>query len=228
MTANFFRRRAYHRLATACLLAMGAIGFADTTLAAAPPQTSEDGLELKKSKNVDLLYVRPGATLGGYTKIMLDPVQVAFSKSWDPRDYGGRTGLTTTEVERIRSGIGELAGETFVKVLGKGGYPETKEADAGVLQLTVHILDLYVNAPDTMQAGPTRTYTTDAGHMTLGIELRDAVTGTLMARALDRSRSTSTNRFTWSNGVSNRAEAEWILTGWAKQLKDALDAAKAP
>lgn len=226
MTARHIRRRALHGLAAAAALL--AVGIAVPAMAATPPQTSEDGLELKKSRNVDLLYVRPGATLAGYTKIMLDPVQVAFSKSWDPRDYGGRGGLTTTEVENIRSGIGALAGKTFVKVLGDGGYPEAKAADAGVLQLTVHILDLYVNAPDTMQAGRTRTYTADAGHMTLGIELRDAVTGTLMARALDRSRSTNTGRFTWASGVSNRAEAEFMLTGWAKQLKDALDAAKAP
>jgi hypothetical protein len=226
MTARHIRRRALPGLAVAAALL--ALGMTTTTMAATPPQTSEDGLELKKSKNVDLLYVRPGATLAGYTKVMLDPVQVAFSKSWDPRDYGGRTGLTTTEVERIRSGIGDLARATFVKVLDKGGYPEAKQADAGVLQLTVHILDLYVNAPDTMQAGRTRSYTTEAGHMTLGIELRDAVTGTLMARALDRSRSTNTGRFTWANGVSNRAEAEFMLTGWANQLKDALDAAKAP
>lgn len=193
-----------------------------------PPQTTEDGLELKKGKNVDLLYVRPGAALTGYTKIMMDPVQVAFSKSWDPKDYGGTFGLKTSDVERIRNGVGELARETFVKVLAAGGYPEVKSADAGVLRLSVYILDLYVNAPDTMQPGRNRTFSAEAGHMTLGIELRDAVTNTLMARALDRGRGTDTGRFTWSNSVSNRAEAERMLTVWANQMKDALDAAKAP
>jgi Protein of unknown function (DUF3313) len=205
------------------------LGIAATAMAAKePPQTTEDGLELRKSKKVDLLYVRPGASLAGYTKIMMDPVQVAFSKSWDPRDYGGTFGLKTSDVERIRDGVGELARETFIKVLGAGGYPEVKSADAGVLRMSVYILDLYVNAPDTMQAGRNRTFSAEAGHMTLGIELRDAVTGTLMARALDRSRSTDTGRFTWSNSVSNRAEAERILTVWANRMKDALDAAKAP
>ena len=56
--------------------------------AAKPPQVTEDGLELTKVKGVDLMYRRPGATLTGYNKVMVDPVQVAFSKSWDPRDYG--------------------------------------------------------------------------------------------------------------------------------------------
>ena len=145
------------------LLSLGAatllcLGIVATAMAAKPPQTTEDGLELKKSKNVDLLYVRPGATLTAYTKIMMDPVQVAFSKSWDPRDYGGTFGLKASEVEKIRTGIGELARETFIKTLAEGGYPEAPAADPGVLQLSVHILDLYVNAPDTMQAGRSRTY----------------------------------------------------------------------
>ena len=222
-------RHLKHPLVGLGLTALLCIGIDAAALAAKqPPQTTEDGLELKKSKKVDLLYVRPGATLTGYTKIMMDPVQVAFSKSWDPKDYGGTFGLKTSDVERIRNGIAELARETFVKVLGEGGYPEVKAADAGVLRLSVYILDLYVNAPDTMQPGRNRTFSAEAGHMTLGIELRDAVTGTLMARALDRGRSSDTNRFTWANSVSNRAEAERMLTVWANQMKDALDAAKAP
>lgn len=222
-------RRSTHPLLGLGVTALLCLGVDAAALAAKePPQTTEDGLELKKTKKADLLYVRPGASLADYTKIMMDPVQVAFSKSWDPKDYGGTFGLKTSEVERIRNGVGELARETFIKVLAKGGYPEVKTADAGVLRLSVHILDLYVNAPDTMQPGRNRTYSAEVGHMTLGIELRDAVTGTLMARALDRSRSTDTGRFTWANSVSNRAEAERILTGWALKLKDALDAAKAP
>jgi hypothetical protein len=221
------------RISSRPLLGLGVallcLGVGTTAMAAKePPQTTEDGLELKKTKKVDLLYVRPGASLTGYTKIMMDPVQVAFDKSWDPRDYGGTFGLKTSDVERIRNGIGDLARDTFVKVLDKGGYPEVKAADAGVLRLSVYILDLYVNAPDTMQPGRNRSYSAEAGHMTLGVELHDAVTGTLMARALDRSRSTGSDRITWASGVSNRAEAERLLTGWANKMKDALDAAKAP
>lgn len=204
------------------------LGFDTRAMAAKdPPQTTEDGLELKKAKNVDLLYVRPGVTLTGYTKIMMDPVQVAFDKNWDPKDYGGTFGLKTSEVERIRDGVGELAHDTFTKVLEKGGYPEAKSADAGVLRLSVQIQDLYVNAPDTMQAGRSRTFSAEAGRMTLVIELRDSVTGTLLARALDHGRSMDTGRFTWANSVSNRAEAERMLTVWATEIRDALDAAKA-
>jgi hypothetical protein len=64
--------------------------------------------------------------------------------------------------------------------------------------------------------------------MTLVLELRDAVTGTLLARGFDRATGTDTGRFQWSNSVMNRAEAERALSGWAKRLQDALNAAKSP
>ena len=45
------------------------------TTAAGPP-TDWDGLELRPSKNVDLLYVRPDASLGGYKHDRLAALQV--------------------------------------------------------------------------------------------------------------------------------------------------------
>ena len=216
-----------HRVRGLGAVALLCLGFAASAFAAKPPQFTEDGLELSKAKGVDLLYRRPGATLAGFSKVMVDPVQVAFSKSWNPRDYG-TFGLKTSEVAKIRTDLGTLARDIFVKALQDGGYPEAPAADVGVLRVTAHIVDLYVNAPDTMEAGRSRTYVANAGQMTLAIELRDAVTGTLLVQALDRAMATDTGRFQWSNSVMNRAEAERALRGWADRLKVALDAAKAP
>jgi Protein of unknown function (DUF3313) len=214
----------WQALCAAALICVGSFG---TAHAAKPPQTSEDGLELTKAKGVALLYKRPGASLAGYTKVMFDPVQVAFSKNWDPRDYG-RMGLSTDEVQKIRTDLGALANQTFAKVLSDGGYPEATQADAGVLRITAYIVDLYINAPDAGMghASPSRSYVVNAGKMTLVMELRDAVTGTLLARAYDVKEGSENGRLQWSNSVMNRAEAEWALQGWAKRLKKGLDAAK--
>ena len=157
---------------------------------------------------------------------MIDPVQATFSKSWNPRD-NGTFGLNAAEVERIRIDLGALAQATFTKVLGDGGYPRAAEADAGVLRITAYIVNLYVTAPEAMQAGRSRTYVANAGQMTLVIELRDAFAGTLLAGAFDRMAVTDTGRLQWSNSVVNHAETETILRGWANRLKSGLDAAKA-
>jgi hypothetical protein len=210
-----------------CVAAMLCGGLLATAEAAKPPQTSEDGLELTKAKGVALLYRRAGASLAGYTKVIIDPVQVAFSKNWDPRDYG-RFGLKADQVQKIRSDLGTLANDTFAKVLTEGGYPQAAEADTGVLRITAYIVDLYINAPDTTmnQSGISRSYVVNAGHMTLVMELRDAVTGTLLARAFDPKTGSETGRLQWSNSAMNRAEAESVLRGWADRLKRGLDAAK--
>jgi hypothetical protein len=132
-------------------------------------------------------------------------------------------------VEKIRTDLGALAHDTFAKVLSEGGYPQATEPGPGVLRVTAYIVDLYVNAPDsTMQAGRSRTYVFNAGHMTLVMELRDSVTGTLLARAFDKKAAADTGRLQWSNSAFNRAEAERLLRGWAARLKKGLDAAKAP
>ncbi len=213
------------------LVALGLLGLvlAPVAHAAKPPQFTEDGLELTKAKGITLLYVRPGASLAGYTKVMLDPVEVAFSKDWDPRDYGyGRFGLSAADVNKIRHELGALAHETFVKVLGEGGYPQAPAVDAGVLQVTAAIVNLYINAPGAMDASRSRTYVFNAGQMTLAIALRDAATGTVLVRAYDTQAATDTGQMHYSSGVFNRAEADRILRGWADRLKRALDAAKAP
>lgn len=117
----------------------------------------------------------------------LVPVSVSFSKLWDPRDYG-RFGLRPRDVEKIRGKVAALAQATFVKVLAEGGYRVVERADAGVLQVEPNIIDLYVNAPDVPDENRQQSYVLEAGEMTLALELRDAVTGTLLAEARDRQR----------------------------------------
>jgi hypothetical protein len=66
----------------------------------------------------------------------------------------------------------------------------------------------------------------DAGSATLALQVNDAVTGTLLAVALD-SRRSGTSSMRWTTSVSNRAAAEQMLKNWAEQLKRELDAARA-
>ena len=89
------------------------------------------------------------------------------------------------------------------------------------------IINLDVNAPDTMQPGRTSTYTSSAGEMTLYIELYDSVTGDIIAKAIDRQFDRNNPGFyTWTNSVTNRSAAIRILKGWAGILVNALNEAK--
>src|SRR3954454_7931283 len=88
-----------------------------------------DGLQKIKVKNVDLVYARPGATLAAYKRVKLDPVEVAFSPSWNPTRTGSSVKLSAQEKENIRAGVAKLVEEEFVKELQAGGrYPVVAEA----------------------------------------------------------------------------------------------------
>jgi Protein of unknown function (DUF3313) len=184
------------------------------------------GLELVNSKNVERLYRRPDVDASAYARILVGEPVVEFSKTWNPRNYG-TSGLSAEQLKKIRVGLADLAKSTFAKVLGDGGYEIVTEAGDGVLEITPSIVNLYISAPDTQTAGRSKTYTLDAGSMTLALRVSDSVTGTLLAVAYDSKRdSSSGSRLKWTTSVSNRAAAERILSGWAQQLKRELDAAR--
>lgn len=189
------------------------------------PSSPFPGLELMSSKNVDVLYRRPDVDFSAYDKIMIGEPGVEFSKNWNPRNYG-KFGLSAAQLKKIRVDLAEMAKSTFAKVLGEGGYQIVADAGDGVLAITPNVVNVYINAPDTMSAGRSRTYTMDAGSATLALAVNDAVTGTLLAVAYDHQRSQSAT-WQWSTSVSNRAAAASMLKGWAEQLKRELDAARA-
>jgi hypothetical protein len=107
----------------------------------------------------------------------------------------------------------------------KGGYPLVEEPGDDVLRVRAQIVDLYINAPETNSPGITRTYVVDAGEMTLIAELYDSQTNALLARVVDRQRGLERglNELQIANRVTNTAEADRILSAWAKRLRDALD-----
>jgi hypothetical protein len=211
------------------LAVLGAMASVTTAHAAdAASAADEDGLVKVAVKGVDRVLQRPGTDWASYTQVLVAPVEVSFSRSWNPRDYGV-FGLKSSDVDRIRRELSQLAYDTFTKVLGEGGYTIAQAPGEGVLQVRPNIVNLYINAPDTMDAGRSRTFVVDAGEMTMSLELRDSITGTLLAEARDRKRGTDGGRVTLANRVMNRVEAERALRGWAMQLRSNLDAArKAP
>jgi hypothetical protein len=188
---------------------------------------SYDGLEQIKVKGIDIAYARPGATLAGYTKVQIDQIEVAFHKNWDPNRTGSMFKLSADERENIRSGVAKLVHEELVKALQnkKSTYEVVDTAGPDVLRMKAHIINLYVNAPDTLTAGRTRTYTTSAGEMTLVAELYDSESGQVLARIIDRREAQNTGMMMLSNSVVNASEARDIAAAWGRILKDRLDKA---
>jgi hypothetical protein len=194
------------------------------------PEITVDGLHRVPDSRLAVVYAEPGATLSQYQRVKLLDAYVAFKKNWERNQRATSANplrIKSSDVEKIKNTLAAEFQTVFTKSLEDAGYEITDESAEDVMVVRPAIINLDVNAPDTLSAGRSRTYTSSAGEMTLYIELYDSVSGDIIAKALDRkSDRANAGFYTWSNSVTNKAAADRILKGWAKILVDALDEAR--
>src|SRR5690348_18367499 len=93
-----------------CFALLASVAFAKEK----PPE-EWDGLKLVKLKGMDAAYVRPGADFSIYSKVIIDPIQVAFAKAWDKKSTVYKQKLSQQQLDDIKSKLGKLAEETFAE-----------------------------------------------------------------------------------------------------------------
>jgi len=210
-------------LAVACMaLSSGA------ALAKKPPQ-EWDGLSLVKLKGMDAAYARPGADFTTYNKVIIDPIEVAFSKNWDQKTTtsGSNIGrkIEPEKLEEIKTKLGQIAQETFTEVFSKdNGMQVVTTPGPDVLRFSSAIVDLWPRAVDTQEPGRSYTFTTSAGSAVLYAELKDSETGQLIGRVVDGREARNSGTMRWTNSVENTAEARAMVSDWARILRKRYDA----
>jgi hypothetical protein len=212
-------------LAAALLAAPGAVMAKESDL----PDVTEDGLHRVPDSKLALVYAEPGADLSVYGRVKLLDAYVAFRKNWerDQRTTGSMVRVSSQDMQRIKDNLAAEFQTVFRQTLEDGGYEVVDEVAEDVLLVRPAIINLNPTAPDTPSSMNVKTYSESAGEMTLYIELYDAVTGDLIAKALDRRVDQSRlGYYTWSSSASNKMAAERILKGWAQILLDALNEAR--
>ena len=193
-----------------------------------PPDVSLDGLELVEKDRRGEIYADPGVDWSVYDEIQLDRATVSFRKNWQRDQNRDRlSNVKASDMERIKNNLADMFDEVFTEELtGKGDYKLASESADNVMRIKPQIVDLDVYAPDTKSPGMTRSYTQQAGRMTLKLEIYDAVTGDLIATASDRRESPSKSYYQWTTSTSNQADARRMLRTWAKDLRKRLDEAR--
>jgi hypothetical protein len=215
---NRFRR------AVPVLLVLCAAALAGCASSRNPPPEEWDGLVLRPGTRLAAVWVKPDAELPAYRSVKIDPVQVSFARNWDPnRGTRQANRLNADDMAAIQAGLADLFREIFREELAAGGYQLVEEAGPETLRVTAAIVDLYISAPDNMSAGRSRTYTANSGRMTLVAELRDSVTGEILARAVDARSARTTGSLDITNRVTNTADARRIVRIWARALRQGLD-----
>jgi len=193
-----------------------------------PPPENWDGLTEVKAKSMDVGYVMPGADFSQYRRVMLDKTMVAFRKDWmrnmnDTSNLSRR--ITDEDAAKIMETAQKAFEEAFQKAFTEAGYEVVNIAAPDVLRVSTAVVNLYINAPDTMSAGRSRTYTTNAGEATLVLEVRDGPTNALLGRVIDRRETLGLSGL--SNRVTNTADFQQLFGQWAKICAKGLDHLKA-
>ena len=210
---------------------MAAVLLLGSAVSPAKPPATWDGLVLVKSKRLDHAYLQPGADFRGYTKVMLDPTEVAFAKNWQ-RDYNTDTRQLSARISdrEVQEAISEgviAANGIFAEAWAKGGYSVVTAPGPDVLRIKTGVVNIWVNAPDKMTAGRSYSFSPEAGQATFFIEARDSMTGALLGRAVDQRYAGDMGPMSWRTSVSNRGDFRDLVETWARDGARGLDELKA-
>lgn len=208
-------------------LTCGVAAFSNTAEAKKLPEESPEGLKLVPKTKLSAVYMREGADFTSYDKVAILDCYVAFRKNWQ-RDQNSSLQpfkVKDEDVTRIKNEMADGLKKVFSKELTDKGTAVVTEAGTGVLILRPAIINLDINAPDTMQPGRTRSFATSAGEATLFLEVFDGVTGELLARVIDTEEMDQSS-MRMRNSVTNSMDVDRMLKGWAETLAKYLQQAR--
>jgi hypothetical protein len=211
------------------ILVAGALGFSDSAVAREKlPEETPEGLKLVPKTKVSAVYLRDGVDFSGYTKVSILDCYVAFKKNWK-RDQNDADAfkVSDSDITRIKTELADEFKKVWAKELTAKGQTVVTAAGPDVLLLRPAIINLDVQAPDTMEPGITHTFSASAGQATLFLELYDSVTSELLARVYDAEEIDGMGFISVRNRATNHADADRMLKKWADLLGTHLANARA-
>ena len=191
----------------------------------AEPKRTFDNLVAVEESDVAMAYIDPDVDFSVFKRVAILEPFVAFRSNWQRDQNRNRTrNVSNRDMERIKQDVATLFERVFTERLEEAGYEVVDVAGDDVLVLRPAIIDLDITAPDTRSAGRSRTFTASTGAATLYIQLFDSVTNEIVGRAADRrSVRSGAGTLSWSNSVTNTADARRMAGRWADQLIAFLD-----
>lgn len=189
-------------------------------LAASTP----DGLRRMADTALGGAYVRPGADLSGYRRVILRPTEIAPGK---PADPPASTGRATEESQETKLGrMTRIVDEAVAGEFARSSvYAVAEDTGPGALLVQPAVLDFVL---DTRQLpGGEWSLGGRVGDMTLVLDVRDAATGQPLARFVERP---DLRLQTGAGGVTVQGPGPvWSLVHratvrWAQLSREELDA----
>ena len=216
-------------LLIAAWVAVTALGCAGTPQAPAlatgsAASVTADGLHKVDNPRFDLAFVKPGADLHRFSKVMFSSTTISY-KSTGAEHTTSRESFTLSEEKMDR--MQRMFNEVFAKALSKSAVYELVTAPGtDVLSVTAGIVDLVVNVPrQSTQQG--KEFIASPGSMTLVLELSDSRSREVLVRVADRRAVQRGGGGGYrSSAASNWGELNTLFKSWALQLRRRLDSVR--
>jgi len=162
--------------------------------------------------NVAARYVKPGADLSRYDRIMIDPIELIYDagSNLDRLHPDERTLLKTYFRDAIVTAV-------------QDAYPVVTAPGADVLRVRAAVTDLDFSQSyaDIGEMGQLRAFSAIYGETAMEAEFRDSLTGERLAAAVDR-RGGEVSAYGGRIGTLGAARA--AFTDWANLFRRRLDA----
>jgi len=178
-------------------------------------EVTADGLYRVDPSIMGWAWVRPDADLSRYTRMYFSPTVVQFrdvpEQAYSPRKADSRREFPVTDARRAR--VRELFGESFHESVSRfRSYELSDELGRDVLMVQGFLTDVISGVPPKL-VGNHVTSVGWAWQANIVVELRDSMSGEVLARTLDQQRIDG----------PFRADTVWgstpqIVDGWSRLL----------
>jgi hypothetical protein len=206
------------------IVVAAAFGLIASSPAMSRPPDTWDGLMKVNAKAMQAAYLLPNADFRPYTKVLLQPAEIAFAKDWQrtfnsSASFGGR--ISDADVRDALDKGATRTNKIFSDAFSKAGYQVVAAPGPDVISIKPMIVNIRVAAPDVMTAGPSYSFSYDAGQATLGLEVRDSLSHQLLGMAAD-AQIAGDNGAAMRTSASNWSDFEDLVKTWARQSATGL------
>jgi hypothetical protein len=174
-----------------------------------------DGLSPLADSVMAQAWIKPGTDLRKYETLLLLPATV---KPFETRGHGSDFPLTDEQLTYVRTVVPAALMESLSDL---SDLELTSRRTPKTLVLEIAVVDIVSHLPP-QSAGRSATFTRMLGAATLAIELRDATTNVVVARAMER-REIARRTVYRSNRAWNQAEVRKAAERFAENVKSQIE-----
>ena len=188
-----------------------------------PPENNQPLVKISKNSGFDNARFVEDIDFKKYTHIFLQQPMVTFQKSWE-RDH--RTDVSSRYKKMIVDDYSKLLTDELTTALTANETITIVGEEAinqeNTLIITPRIMNLYINAPETIAAST--AYVHEAGHATLQLQLMD--TNKHVIGVIEDNKDTINrgflNRPQRASRVTNYSDFRLLIRDWAEDFAELL------